>query len=409
MKVNLKALTEQEIVKFAENQGQSPYRAKQIINWIYKKYATSLEEMTDLSKSFRELLNKTAFISSLKLLQKQTSKDGAQKFLFELEDGKTIESVLIPDKDRLTLCISSQVGCAMGCKFCVTGKPGLKRNLKAYEIIDQIISVSRIMARNSITPPVLPLNKGRNEEGLIRVRGDSSPSKITNIVFMGMGEPLHNFPEVLEALRRITDLLGFSKRRVTLSTVGIVPKIFELAEKAPRINLAISINATTDEIRNKIMPINQKYHLKELLNACRKFPLEPRRQITFEYVLLEGINDSKEDALRLINLLKGIKSKVNLIPYNNPPPGIQEAPPTPLSKRFEQLKRFKSFEPFKQFKKTDFRAPAEERILAFQKILQNAGITAIIRKSKGGDIFAACGQLKTTYFLRNSSTTFKSS
>ena len=406
MKVNLKALTEQEIVKFAENQGQSPYRAKQIINWIYKKYATSLEEMTDLSKSFRELLNKTAFISSLKLLQKQTSKDGAQKFLFELEDGKTIESVLIPDKDRLTLCISSQVGCAMGCKFCVTGKLGLKRNLKAYEIIDQIISVSRIIAKNSITPPVLPLNKGRNEEGLIRETGDF---KITNIVFMGMGEPLHNFPEVLEALRRITDLLGFSKRRVTLSTVGIVPKIFELAEKAPRINLAISINATTDEIRNKIMPINQKYHLKELLNACRKFPLEPRRQITFEYVLLEGINDSKEDALRLINLLKGIKSKVNLIPYNNPPPGIQEAPPTPLSKRFEQLKRFKSFEPFKQFKKTDFRAPAEERILAFQKILQNAGITAIIRKSKGGDIFAACGQLKTTYFLRNSSTAFKSS
>ncbi|MBI4681089.1 MAG: 23S rRNA (adenine(2503)-C(2))-methyltransferase RlmN, partial [Nitrospirae bacterium] len=344
---------------------------------------------------------KTVFISNLKLLQKQTSKDGAQKFLFELEDGETIESVLIPDNDRLTLCISSQVGCAMGCKFCVTGKMGLKRNLKAYEIIDQIISVSRIIAKNSITPSVLPLFKGRNRE--------RDNFKITNIVFMGMGEPLHNFPEVLEALRRITDLLGFSKRKVTLSTAGIVPKIFELAEKAPRINLAISINATTDEIRNKIMPINQKYHLKELLNACRKFPLKPRRRITFEYVLLEGINDSKEDALRLINLLKGIKSKVNLIPYNNLPADIQEAPPIPLPKRFELLERFKPFEPFKQFKKTDFRAPAEERILAFQKILQNAGITAIIRKSKGGDIFAACGQLKATYFLRNSSTAFKSS
>src|SRR4030067_472159 len=405
MKINLKALTEQEIVKFAENQGQSPYRAKQIINWIYKKYATSLEEMRDLSKSFRELLNKTVFISSLKLLQKQTSKDGAQKFLFELEDRETIESVLIPDKDRLTLCISSQVGCAMGCKFCVTGKPGLKRNLKAYEIIDQIISVSKIIA-SSVIPLSSSTSHGLCQRG---VRRDSSPSKITNIVFMGMGEPLHNFPEVLEALRRITDLLGFSTRKVTLSTAGIVPKIFELAEKAPRINLAISINATTDEIRNKIMPINQKYHLKELLNACRKFPLKPRRQITFEYVLLEGINDSKEDALRLINLLKGIKSKVNLIPYNNLPPDIQEAPPISLPKRFEQLERFKLFEPFQQFKKTDFRAPAEERILAFQKILQNAGITAIIRKSKGGDIFAACGQLKTTYFLRNSSTTFKSS
>lgn len=378
MKVNLKALTEQEIVKFIETQGQSLYRTKQIINWIYKKYATSLEEMTDLSKSFRELLNKTAFISSLKLLSRIIgTKDGTQKFLFELEDRETIESVLIPDKDRLTLCISSQVGCAMGCKFCVTGKLGLKRNLKAYEIIDQIISVSRIIAKNSITPSVLPLNKRKNEEGLIRGKGDF---KITNIVFMGMGEPLHNFPEVLEALRRITVLLGFSKRKVTLSTVGIVPKIFELAEKAPRINLALSINATTDEIRNKIMPINQKYHLKELLNACRKFLLEPMRRITFEYVLLEGINDSKEDALRLINLLKGVRSKVNLIPYNNQP-----------------------------LKKTDFRAPAEERILAFQKILQNAGITAIIRKSKGGDIFAACGQLKATYFLRNPSTAFKSS
>ncbi len=376
MKINLKALTEKELKKFIEGQRQTPYRAKQIINWIYKKYATSFEEMTDLSKSFRGLLNKTAFISNLKLLSRIIgTKDGTQKFLFELEDGETIESVLIPDKNRLTLCISSQVGCAMGCKFCVTGQLGLKRNLKAYEIIDQIISVSRIIAP-SVIPPSPSTSHGLYQRGM---RGDSSPSKITNIVFMGMGEPLHNFPEVLEALLRITDLVGFSKRRVTLSTVGIIPKIFELAEKAPRINLAISLNATTDEVRNKIMPINQKYHLKELLNACRKFPLEPRRRITFEYVLLEGINDSREDALRLTNLLKGIKSKVNLIPYN----------PSP--------------------KRPEFRTTSEDKTIAFQKILQNAGITAIIRKSKGGDISAACGQLKATYFLRNSSTTFKSS
>src|SRR4030067_2410945 len=204
MKINLKALTEQELKKFIEGQKQTPYRAKQIINWIYKKYATSFEEMTDLSKSFRELLNKTAFISNLKLLSRIIgTKDGTQKFLFELEDGETIESVLIPDKNRLTLCISSQVGCAMGCKFCVTGQLGLKRNLKAYEIIDQIISVSKIIAP-SVIPPSPLYQRG--------VRMDSSPSKITNIVFMGMGEPLHNFPEVLEALRRITDLLGFSKR-----------------------------------------------------------------------------------------------------------------------------------------------------------------------------------------------------
>ncbi len=379
MKVNLKSLSEKKLTEFIESQGQSPYRARQIINWIYKKYASSFEEMTDLAKSFREGLNKIAFISNLKLLKRDTSKDGTQKFLFELEDGETIESVLIPDKDRLTLCISSQVGCAMGCGFCVTGKLGLKRNLRAYEIVDQIISVSKTIA----------------------------PSSFTNIVFMGMGEPLHNFPGVLEALWRIINLLGFSKRRITVSTCGIVPKIHELAEKAPRINLAISLNATTDEIRNKIMPINKKYPLKEVLSACRKFPLDPRRRITFEYVLFEGLNDSKEDALRLVNLLKGIKSKVNLIPYN-PPPGIQETP-TSLSMRFERLERFKQFKPFKPFKKTEFRTPSEVRILAFQKILRNAGITAIIRKSKGGDISAACGQLRATYFLRNSSTTFKSS
>ncbi len=361
MKTNLKALTEKELAEFIESQGQSPYRARQLINWIYKKYASSFEEMTDLSKSFRELLNKIAFISNLKILKKEVSKDGTQKFLFELEDGETIESVLIPDKDRLTLCISSQVGCAMGCGFCATAQVGLKRNLRAYEIVDQIISVSKIIA----------------------------PSRVTNIVFMGMGEPLHNFHEVLEALWKITSLLGFSKRRITVSTCGIAPKIHELAEKAPRINLAISLNATTDEIRNKIMPINKKYPLKEVLSACRKFPLEPRRRITFEYVLFEGLNDSREDALRLVNLLKGIRSKVNLIPYN-----------PPLSKQFE---------PFKPFKKPEFRAPSEVRISAFQKILRNTGITAIIRKSKGGDISAACGQLRAAYFFRNPSTTFKSS
>lgn len=295
MKINLRQLSEKEIILFIGNLGQKPYRAKQIINWIYKKYASSFEEMTDLPKSFREDLLTSACISNLKLLEKQISKDGAQKFLFELEDKETIESVLIPDKDRLTLCVSSQVGCAMGCKFCMTGKLGLKRNLKAYEIVDQIIAVSRIIA---------PLYK------------------ITNIVFMGMGEPLHNFEEVLEAIWRITSLMGFSKRKITISTAGIVPKIFELAERGPGINLAVSLNATTDEVRNNIMPINKKYPLKELINACRRFPLPPRRRITFEYVLLNGINDSKEDALRLVKLLKGIKSKVNLIPYNliyNPP------------------------------------------------------------------------------------------
>ena len=338
MKINLKALSAKEISEFVTELGQSPYKARQIICWIYKKRVISFEEMTDLSKSFVEQLKKTAFISNLKLLKKQISKDRTQKFLFELEDKETIESVLIPDNDRLTLCISSQIGCAMGCKFCMTGKLGLRRNLKSYEIIDQIISVQRLIC----------------DRGL----------KITNIVLMGMGEPLHNFDEVIEAIRRITNLTGFPKRKITVSTVGIIPKIFELARKGPQINLAISLNATTDKIRNKIMPVNKKNSLEKLMKACRNFPLAPGRRITFEYVLLAEINDSKEDGLRLVKLLKGIKSKVNLIPYN------------PIGKTIRV-----------------FRKPSEKKMLVFKKILQNAGLTVTLRKSKGEDISAACGQL----------------
>jgi 23S rRNA (adenine2503-C2)-methyltransferase len=229
----------------------------------------------------------------------------------------------------------------MGCTFCLTGKLGLIRNLMAHEIVDQIIAVQRC------------------------IRGSQ---KITSIVLMGMGESLHNTAEVLEALWRMTSLLGISKRRITLSTAGIPPRIPELAEKGPGVNLAISLNATTDSIRNKIMPINKKYPLKELLKACKGFPLEPRRRVTFEYVLIKGVNDSREDAFRLVQLLKGIKSKVNLIPINT---------------ILFQGKRLK--------------APPEGTILDFQRIVHNAGITALIRKSKGRDISAACGQLKAGY------------
>ncbi len=351
MKTNLKSLSEKELTEFLKNQGQSPYRAKQILNWIYKKQAAALDDMTDLSKPVRKQIGKIAFISNLKLLKKQVSKDGTQKFLFELQDGKTVESVLIPagtaclpdrqalsqDNNRLTLCISSQVGCAMGCKFCITGKMGLKRNLKAYEIVDQIIAVQRLINNNR---------------------------KITNIVFMGMGEPLHNFTEVIESLWKIVGILGFSRRKVTISTSGIIPKISELAKKGPQISLAISLNAATDAVRNAIMPVNKKYPIKTLLNACKRFPLAPRRRITFEYILIDGINDSNEDALKLIKLLKGIRSKVNLIPLN-----------------------------IKSSQKTGFRKSPEYRIIDFQKVLLNAGVKAIIRKSMGHDIAAACGQL----------------
>jgi 23S rRNA (adenine2503-C2)-methyltransferase len=356
MKTNFKQLTQEELIRFIESLGQRPYRAKQIINWIYKKLVTSFDEMTDLPKELRRELTEKAFIGNLHLQQKQTSMDGTEKFLFKLEDGETIESVLIPNsrgKNSFTLCISSQVGCAMGCKFCMTGKLGLKRNLQAYEIIDQVISVKRYIQSKSGCPA----------------------HSITNIVFMGMGEPLNNIKEVIHALYIITDIMGFSKRKVTVSTAGIIPGIYELAEKGPRVNLAISLNASSDEIRNKIMPVNKKYPLGRLLEACRKFPLLPNRHITFEYVLISGINDSREDAFRLSKLLRGIKSKINLIPYN----------PLPATT-------------FRKSLSNEFKSPPEKDILVFQKILKKAGITATLRKSKGVDISAACGQLKASYF-----------
>lgn len=337
-KTNLKSLSKKELEAFITSSGLPAFRAKQILHWIYEKYVQSIQNITELSKELREKLSEKAYISNLELLDRQISKDGTEKFLFGLEDGETIESVLIPDEDRLTLCISSQVGCAMCCRFCLTGKMGLKRNLEAHEIIDQIISSNRII----------------------------KPRKITNIVLMGMGEPLANFDNVTDALWRITELMKISPKRITLSTSGIAPKILELPKKAPMVNLAISLNATTDAVRDYIMPVNKAYPLKVLLEACRRFSLPARRRITFEYVILKGINDTPEDAKRLVKLLKGILSKVNLIPFN-------------------------------PYEGSEFKRPDEESVLRFQDILIEGNITVLIRKSKGQDILAACGQLKAKY------------
>ena len=361
-KTNLKALSKEELETFIQETGLAPFRSKQLIHWIYEKRAESIDGITEFSKDLRESLSEKAYISNLALLNRQVCTDGTEKFLFGLEDGESIESVLIPDKDRLTLCISSQVGCAMKCRFCLTGELKLKRNLKAHEIVDQIISVGRIIAPPLI-PPHPPLVKGGCEKSPFFKGGYRG---ITNIVFMGMGEPLANFDEVVEALWRMTELMKISKRRITLSTSGIVPIISELARRAPRVNLAISLNATTDEVRNRLMPINKKYPLKSLLDACRRYPLDPRRRITFEYVMLQGLNDTQDDARRLIRILKGIPSKVNLIPFN-PYPG------------------------------SEYRRPSDEEIERFQKIVLGGNVTALIRKSKGQDILAACGQLKAGY------------
>lgn len=337
-KTDLKSLSRLDLESFFKGLGLPAFRVKQFLHWTYGKHAVSIEEITEFSRDMREMLSRKAYISNLQLLSRQTSADGTEKFLYGLQDGESIESVLIPDEDRLTLCISSQVGCAMGCAFCLTGALGLRRNLMPHEIADQVISACRLTA----------------------------PAGLTNIVLMGMGEPLANYDSVCEALRRITDLIGISPKRTTLSTSGIVPKIMSLPNDAPMVNLAVSLNATTDEVRSRIMPVNRSYQLNALLQACRKFPLPSRRRITFEYVLLKGVNDTPDDAKRLAGLLRGIPSKVNLIPFN-------------------------------PYEGSAFRRPEDKRVADFQDVLSDFKQTALIRKSKGADILAACGQLKAKY------------
>lgn len=338
IKLNLKALDREGVYRFLEDISLPRYRADQLLLRLYNKCASDIDEITEFSRELRNLLNACAYISNLKLVKQLRASDNTEKYLFSLDDAQTIESVLIRDDDRLTLCISSQVGCAMGCLFCQTARCGFVRNLKSYEILDQIIAVNRII----------------------------HPGKVSNVVLMGMGEPLLNFDEVVGALWRMVDLLGISKRKITLSTSGIVPKIPLLPRKGPEINLAISLNAATDDIRNRIMPVNKRYPIQSLINACRKYPLQPTRRITFEYVMIDGVNDSSEDAHRLSKLLSGLRCKVNLIPLN----------PFPQC----QLKR-----------------TPDERMLAFQRILMQHKVRALIRESRGKDISAACGQLKAGY------------
>ncbi len=337
-KKDLKNLGVSELRELIGSLGKERYRTLQVLKWLYFGVAGSFDEMTNLSKGFREELSRISFISKLLPLRTEEARDGTKKFLFQLDDGNRIESVLIPEKARLTLCVSTQAGCAMGCRFCLTGKKGLKRNLTSSEILNQILA-----ARKTLPQEV----------------------SITNIVLMGMGEPLANYENTLKALSLMAypDALKFSSRRITLSTVGLVPEIENLAKEKIAFQLAISLNAPNDETRSRIMPINRRYPLKEVLAACRRFPLKPRTRITFEYVLMEGINDSVKDAKELVKVLRGIPSKVNLIPLN-------EAPAIP------------------------FKRPTDEKIRRFQEVLMESGLTAIVRASKGFEISAACGQLE---------------
>ncbi len=333
--VNLKSLTEEELAGFVRSLGLPAYRTRQLLHWIYEKRALSLQEMTVLPKALRERLSRAAYIGNLTLLDRSISADGAEKFLFGLDDGEAVETVLIPEGSRTTICVSSQVGCAMNCRFCLTGRGGFVRDLKAHEIVDQVIAVQRLCA----------------------------PRAVTNIVFMGTGEPLKNLSNVIEAVRRMNGLLKISRRRITVSTSGVVPEIDRLAGMSPSVNLAVSLNAATDELRSLLMPVNRRYPIRSLISACRRYPLEPRRRITFEYILFDGLNDSKRDAQRLVGLLRGIPSKLNLIPFN-------------------------------PYDGAEFRRPADGKVEAFRDMIQSRGITAVVRKSRGRDILAACGQLR---------------
>lgn len=336
MKTDLKGLSASETENWAVKQGLEAYRGRQVRHWLLGKLAASFDEMTNLPKSLRTLLAAKANISHLEPIKIQSSKDGTRKYLFKLHDGHLIETVLIPERDHFTLCISSQAGCAMNCRFCLTAKQGLKRGLTAPEIIEQVIKVKKSM---------------------------DDPVRLTNIVFMGMGEPLDNYAEVVKAVKNLVseDGLNFSHRKVTLSTCGLVPQLRKLG-KDVTVNLAISLNAADDEIRSFLMPVNRKYPLKTLLAALRDFPLPNRRMITFEYILIEDVNDRDEDAMKLATLLADLRAKINLIPLN-PHPGSAMSP------------------------------PSTDAILHFQEILIKNNFTAIIRKSKGEDISAACGQL----------------
>ena len=320
--------------------GHPRYRTEQLLGWVYRRGVDDPQEMTDLPAALREALREHLGPPALAVDRVQTSSDGTRKLALRLADGERIESVLIPDRERLTLCVSSQVGCAMGCGFCATALLGLRRQLSVEEIVGQVMQARREAAE------AWPDGTG-----------------ITNIVFMGMGEPLHNLDRLLPALDILVSPwgLGISPRRITVSTVGLVPEMRRLLEST-KVHLAVSLGATTEETRRELMPVTRKYSLACLLEECRRLPLPRRKRITFEYTLLAGKNDSDEDARRLVRLLHGIRAKVNLIYWNPFPEG-----------RYERASR--------------------ERTERFQRLLLDHGIPASVRESRGPDIAAACGQL----------------
>jgi len=338
-RANLVGLLPTELEDLAVSIESSRYRGRQLATWMYRKGVVDLDAMTDLPREFRARLAQTHEIAVPEIERQTPSQDGSRKLVFRLHDDRRVSAVLMPDDGRITLCLSTQVGCGFGCAFCLTGTMGLDRNLAAGEIVGQLLAANA---------------------------GLDGGERVTHIVFMGMGEPLANYANLVAALRIFTDAklgLGYSPRRITVSTVGLVSGIERLGREGLKVNLAISLHAASDETRAGLMPVNRSWNLEALMAAIRRYPLAPRQRIFFEYVMLEDVNDSPEDAHRLVRLLRGVRAKVNLIPFND-------------------------------WDGSGFRRPPLARILAFQAILLDAGVTTTVRWSKGEDIGAACGQLK---------------
>lgn len=341
-KLNLLGCDLETLQNFCVSIGESSFRAKQILQWVHQRGVTDFRLMINLSKTFREKLTELAEVKELEVAYSHVATDGTKKWLFKVGYGNCIETVFIPEKSRGTLCISSQVGCILNCDFCATGKQGFSRNLTTAEIVAQLWFAVRQLSQNNL----------------------SHDYSVTNVVMMGMGEPLLNLSNLVPALRIMLDhnAYGLAKRRVTVSTAGVVPGMSELWNSVD-VALAISLHAATDDLRNQLVPLNKKYPLEMLIAACKNYCAKyPNRKITMEYVMLDQVNDSELDAKRVIRLLNGLPVKVNLIPFN-------------------------------PFKLTTYRSSTAENILRFQQKLLNAGIYTTIRKTRGDDIAAACGQL----------------
>jgi 23S rRNA (adenine2503-C2)-methyltransferase len=345
MKPSFFDLTFDELKSLLVEKGFSGFGATQIYDWVYKKWVHDPAEWTNVSKGAREFLSEHYDFSLLKVVWSGLSKDGTRKFLVKMVDGQTVETVAIPARERLTLCVSSQVGCAVGCTFCHTATQGLKRHLKAGEVVGQYLAVQKWLADNV-----------------------SPEEKLTNIVYMGQGEPLHNYENMKKATLIFMSErgLGLGQRRITLSTSGLVPAIEKLALDFPPVNIAISLHSARNDVRTELMPINKVYDLDRLFTAIKQIPLKAHRRITYEYLLADGMNDTMEDVVALSKLLNPKESKINLIPFN-------------------------------EFPGSKYKRPSEEKIMWFLDQMIKRGFTCTIRTTKGSDILAACGQLKSEF------------